>query len=243
MEKIYELDFASLSDGDKQEFMDQFSEWAEDSFSEAPFAVQIQAQLLIFTRWWNSYRWMDPEEPAPQILELAVQQLWDAQEGRPQPEFWRFCKHFTAAAAHLLTGDDSQQAADPACAAFDQTYFQDWPMFYNVFLSGLAGLLEEMTTHEINWAPVEEMLFGDIGDLKIEIFEAVYTNPTGGYRPSECERRDGDILRSKTFCRVVALLQEDMRAALSGRPVAQLREDYRAQYLFSPEECAQITSD
>ena len=44
-----------------------------------------------------------------------------------------------------------------------------------------------------------------------------------------------------TVARVIALLQQDMRAALSDTPLAELRAKYREEYLFSPEESAKIS--
>lgn len=42
---------------------------------------------------------------------------------------------------------------------------------------------------------------------------------------------------------VNAQLQKDMRTALDGKPMAELIEQYRGEYLFSPEDCARVTAD
>lgn len=91
---------------------------------------------MIFTRWWNSYRLMAPDNPAPKILDIIMEKLWDYQQGTvEQSDFVHF---------------------------------------------------------------------------------------------ANC---------------VVALLQKDMRTALEGKPMAELREIYQNEYLFSPEECARVTDD
>ena len=63
----------------------------------------------------------------------------------------------------------------------------------------------------------------------------------GGYYPSELGRRQKEIYSTPTFCRVIALLQQDMRAALEGTPLSELRARYQTEYLFSPEESAKIS--
>ena len=54
-------------------------------------------------------------------------------------------------------------------------------------------------------------------------------------------RREREIYNTPTFARVIALLQQDMRTALSDTPLAELRAKYREEYLFSPEESAKIS--
>lgn len=51
----------------------------------------------------------------------------------------------------------------------------------------------------MHWDWVMNIVYADIGDMMIDFFETV------------C--RDGEIYSTPTFCRVVALLQQDMRAA------------------------------
>ena len=61
MAKIYEIDFAALSSEEKSKFILNLKDLAEECFAASPFEVTINAQLLMFTRWWNSYRLMAPE--------------------------------------------------------------------------------------------------------------------------------------------------------------------------------------
>lgn len=242
MQKIYDQNFAAFDDEQKAAFVYSFSKLAEESFAEQPFSIEIQAQLLIFTRWWNSYRLMSPKDPTPEILEIAMDDLWDYQSGKIEPiEFARFTKNLSAAALDIMTGDDSELQSDPFCLEFYQIHFPSWPLFYNEFLTNLTTLFEEIVNHIITWEPIEAMLYGDIGDTMIEVFESVYTNPTGGYKPAELDRRDREIYRTETFCRVIALLQKDMRTALEKIPIEILRTRYQDQYLFTPEDCAKIT--
>ena len=44
------------------------------------------------------------------------------------------------------------------------------------------------------------------------------------------------------FIRTITLLQQDMRTALDGTPIPILRERYRDEYLFSPEESTRISA-
>ena len=79
MEPIYEIDFSALSAEEKMNFMYTFRDSMKASFQEMPFSIQLLAHILIFTRWWNSYKHMAPNEPTPKILETAIELLWDFQ--------------------------------------------------------------------------------------------------------------------------------------------------------------------
>ena len=95
MKPIYEVDYPSLVVEYKKKFVYELSDLAETSFAGQPFEVQLLAQTLIFTRWWNSYQHMAPEEPAPEILGIAIDILWDFLEGNCGiEEFSRFQKSF-----------------------------------------------------------------------------------------------------------------------------------------------------
>ena len=96
--------------------------------------------------------------------------------------------------------------------------------------------------YNLYWLPVEYILFNDI-DTMVDFFEEVYqddqvdpTDPLSGLK-----RRDREIYNTPTFSRVIALLQQDMRTALSDTPLPELRTRYRDEYLFSPEESAKIS--
>ena len=114
-------------------------------------------------------------------------------------------------------------------------------MSYNVFLSDLCTVLEEAVSQEITWDAVEGVVDGDIGDTMIDFFETIYKNDSNGYCSSELDRRERELYDTSTFARVIALIQQDMRIALKGIPLPELRAQYRNEYLFSPEESAKIS--
>ena len=60
MKTIYEIDFSALSADEKMEFMDDLRDAMKASFQEKSFSVELLAHTLIFTRWWNSYKYMAP---------------------------------------------------------------------------------------------------------------------------------------------------------------------------------------
>ncbi len=243
MKPIYEIDFSVLNENEKVEFMYDLYDSMEAGFQEIQFPIQLLAQTLIFTRWWNSYKYMAPNEPTPQILETAIELLWDFQEEKCDPKtFARFQKSLSDSALEILTGDDSELNADSESEAFYQRHFQQWDaMSYEVFLSNLCTVLEEAVSQEITWDAVEGVVDGDIGDTMIDFFETVYKNDSNGYYPSELDQREKEIYNTPTFARVIALLQQDMRTALKRIPLPELRAQYQSEYLFSPEESAKIS--
>jgi len=243
MKPIYEIDFSVLNENEKVEFMYDLYDSMEAGFQEIQFPIQLLAQTLIFTRWWNSYKYMAPNEPTPQILETAIELLWDFQEEKCDPKtFARFQKSLSDSALEILTRDDSELNADSESEAFYQRHFQQWDaMSYEVFLSNLCTVLEEAVSQEITWDAVEGVVDGDIGDTMIDFFETVYKNDSNGYYPSELDQREKEIYNTPTFARVIALLQQDMRTALKGIPLPELRAQYQSEYLFSPEESAKIS--
>lgn len=93
----------------------------------------------------------------------------------------------------------------------------------------------------MEWYPVENLLYGDIGDLKIEYFEDI--SRTQLNTPSQNEASTMEIYRSKTFCLVVDLIQQDMREALHGCSIDVLRKKYKEEYLFDPEVCKTIVDE
>lgn len=243
MKPIYEIDFSALSAEEKVEFMDGLRDLMKESFRDKPFFAELLAETLIFTRWWNSYKYMAPAEPTPKILETAIELLWDFQGGKCSVEtFARFQKSFSDSALEILTGDDGELNEDPESDAFYREYFGDWEaMSYNVFLSDLCTVLEEAVSKEITWDAVEGVIYGDIGDTMIDFFEPIFKSPSGGYYATELDRREMEAYNTPIFARVIALLQQDMRIALEGRPLEKLRAQYRDEYLFSPEESAKIS--
>ncbi|MCI8423691.1 MAG: hypothetical protein HFF50_09195 [Lawsonibacter sp.] len=239
MKPIYKIDFSALSAEERVKFMADLRDWSAESFADQPAAVQILAQILIFTRWWNSYKHMAPKEPTPEILGIAIELLWDFLEGKcGEKEFARFQQSFSDSALDILVGDDGGLNEDPESDAFYKRYFVPWKsLSYNVFLSDLATVLEEAVSQNFTWDAVEGVLYGDIGDTMMDFFEPVYRNPDGYER----KRREKEAYNTPTFARVIALLQQDMRAALERTPLAELRARYRNEYLFSPEESAKIS--
>ncbi len=243
MKPIYEIDFSALGAEEKMEFMNELRDSMKESFRGQPFFVELLAETLIFTRWWNSYKYMAPAEPTPKILETAIELLWDFLEEKCPPEvFARFQKSFSDSALEILTGDDGELNEDPESDAFYRKYFGEWEAIsYNVFLSDLCTVLEEAVSGEITWDAVEGVVYGDIGDTMIDFFEPVFKKDSGGYYASELERREMEAYNTPTFARVIALLQKDMRVAFEGRDLSQLRAQYQEEYLFSPEESAKIS--
>ena len=166
MEPVYEIDFSALDPEEKVEFMDDLRDSMAESFADQPALVQLLAQTLIFTRWWNSYQHMAPKEPAPEILGIAIELLWDFLEGKcGEAEFARFQKSFSDSALDILTGDDGELNEDPESDAFSRKYFTPWhALSYNVFLSYLCTVLEEAVSQDFTWDAVEGVIDGDIGD-------------------------------------------------------------------------------
>lgn len=242
MEKIYEIDFAALSAKEKSKFILDLRDLAEECFAEYSFEVAINAQLLIFTRWWNSYRLMIPENPIPKVMDIIMEKLWDYQEGKlEQSEFVYFAKCLDAVVLEIATGDTEKMDEDEAYYDFKAEYFEDWDDCYDSFLVDFSYIYYEIYQHEIAWTGVEDMIDGDIADLKIPLLEEMEED-------SDCtayavEKRVQEIYSTPRFCQVIALLQKDIKTALEGKPMAELRKIYQNEYLFSPEDCARVTAD
>lgn len=187
MEPVYEIDFSALDPEEKVEFMDDLRDSMAESFADQPAPVQLLAQTLIFTRWWNSYKHMAPKEPAPEILGIAIELLWDFLEGKcGEAEFVRFQQSFSDSALDILTGDDGGLNEDPESGAFSRKYFTPWhALSYNVFLSYLCTVLEEAVSQSFTWDAVEGVIVGDIGDTMIDFLsQFIETLPEGITPPS-----------------------------------------------------------
>lgn len=245
MKPIYEIDFSVLSAEEKVVFMHDLRDSMKTSFQEKPFCVQILAQTLIFTRWWNSYKHMAPNEPTPEILGTAIELLWDFQEGKCSLDvFARFQKSFSDSALEILTGDDGELNEDSESNAFYQKHFHQWEaMSYNVFLSDLCTVLEEAVSQDITWDAVENTIYADIGDTMIIFFEPALRKYEERYHESSStlECREKETYNTPIFARVIALAQQDMCTALEEESIHKLRMRYRNEYLFSPEESSQIS--
>ena len=88
---FYAIDFSALSPEEKYELMTRPQDDMEACFEDEPLEFQRLALTLIFTRWWNSYKHMAPEEPTPEIIGTAIELLWDFLEGKcGDREFTRF---------------------------------------------------------------------------------------------------------------------------------------------------------
>ena len=243
MKPIYEIDFSSLSAEEKVKFMRDFRDSMKASFQEISFSIQLLAQTLVFTRWWNSYKHMALNEPTPEILETAIELLWDFQEEKCDSKtLARLQKSFCDSALEILTGDDGELNEDSESETFYQKHFHRWDArSYNVFLSSLCTVLGEAVSQKITWNAVEEGVDGDIGDTMIDFFQTIYKKDSNGYYPSELVQRQKETYDTSTFARVIALIQQDMRTALKGIPLPELRAQYRNEYLFSSEESAKIS--
>lgn len=243
MKKIDEIDFSALSAKEKVEFVSHFQDLAGAGFQGQPFFVQFLAETLIFTRWWNSYKYMAPNEAAPEALETGIERMWDLLEGKCTPKaFGRFQKSLSDCALKICTGDGEGLDEDPESLRFYAEYFWQWSpeSFYTPFLMGLCTALEEAACGKVSWDAVEEVLDRDIGDVLIDFFETVYKKDSGLYHALEMRRRERELYDTPTFARVIALLQRDMRAALGDADLPALQRQYRGEYLFSPEESAKI---
>lgn len=245
---FYKVDFSALSPEEKVELMSRPQDDMEAAFESEPLEFQRLAMTLIFTRWWNSYKHMAPEEPTPEIIGTAIELLWDFLEGKcGDREFDRFQKSFYDSSYKVVFRDDRGLKEDPESEAFYKAHCSEWESkSYNNFSVWFAVILQGIANkdgYNLSWLPVEYILFNDIEDM-VDFFEEVYQDdqvnpgddPLSGFR-----RREREIYNTSTFARVIALLQQDMRTALTETPLAELRARYREEYLFSPEESAKIS--
>lgn len=244
MKKIYETDFSALNPVQKYEFMYHFSDLAIESFASYPFEVVVQTQLLIFTRWWNSYRLMAPECPTPPIVDIIIQKFWDFQEGTLSlSEFQQFTKCLSAVVLEINTGDSSELEADASCQDFMDNYFNDWDglNFYISFFSEISIQLIAIAEHDISWSSILEILEGDLADIKLGFFEDIYE--PSRYTANELKQHFQEAYNTPTFCKIIELLQKDMRTALEKKTITELRNLYKNEFLFAPEICAKITKE
>lgn len=245
---FYAIDFSALSPEEKVELMSRPQDDMEASFEDEPLEFQRLAMALIFTRWWNSYKHMAPEEPTPEIIGTAIELLWDFLEGKcGDREFERFQKSFYDSADKVVFRDDRGLKDDQESEAFYQAHFSQWKSkSYNNFCVWFASILKDIVNkggYNLSWLPVEYILFNDIEDM-VDFFEEVYQDDqddSGGDLLDGFLRRKREIYNTPTFCRVIALLQQDMRTALLDASLSELRAKYREEYLFSPEESAKIS--
>ena len=244
---FYAIDFSALSPKEKVELMSRPQDDMEASFEDEPLEFQRLAMALIYTRWWNSYKHMAPEEPTPEIIGTAIELLWDFLEGKcGDKEFDRFQKSFYDSAEKVVFRDDRGLKEDAESEAFYKAHCGQWESkSYNNFFMWFALILKgiaEKGGHNLSWLPVEYILFNDIEDM-VDFFEEVYQDDQVDPDDPLADflRREREIYNTPTFARVIALLQQDMRTALSDTPLAELRAKYREEYLFSPEESAKIS--
>ena len=157
--------------------------------------------------------------------------------------FSRFQRSFSDSALEILMGDDGGLNEDSESNAFYQKHFHQWEAWsYNVFLSDLCTVLEEAVSQDITWDAVENTIYADIGDTMIVFFEPVLRKYGNYYKSSfELECMEKETYNTPIFARVIALVQQDMRTALEEGSIHELRMRYRNEYLFSPEESAQIS--
>ena len=165
MKPIYEIDFSVLNENEKVEFMYDLYDSMEAGFQEIQFPIQLLAQTLIFTRWWNSYKYMAPNEPTPQILETAIELLWDFQEEKCDPKtFARFQKSLSDSALEILTGDDSELNADSESEAFIRGIFNSGmqcPMRYSFPICVLYW--RRLSLRKSHGMPWRALLMGILG--------------------------------------------------------------------------------
>ena len=118
----------------------------EASFEDEPLEFQRLAMALIFTRWWNSYKHMAPEEPAPEIFGTAIELLWDFLEGKcGDIEFDRFQRSFYNSAEKVVFRDDRGLKRDEESEAFYQAHFSQWKSkSYNNFCAWFSSILKDI---------------------------------------------------------------------------------------------------
>lgn len=235
MEKVYDIDYASLDNKSKIEFVHHFSNLAKKSFNELPLRTSWLVQLLFLTRCWNSYSLMDVHNSTPKVLYTAIDLLWKfMDEQADMEELISFQKGFSASLLNVMTGDTCEIEETEQNGQFYKQYFYQWNDFYNIFSDTLCSLFEQVVNKTVNWGAIENMIYADIGDDKIEYFEEVYNNAAGvnSFAERECK-----TYKSLTFCRVIALCQRDMKEALADNLLVDLYERYKKEYIFSPEQC------
>lgn len=76
----------------------------------------------------------------------------------------------------------------------------------------------------------------------MDFFDPICPARDGSYPTDSLEHRNLEAYSSPMFIRTITLLQQDMRTALDGTPIPILRERYRDEYLFSPEESTRISA-
>nr|MDE6365248.1 hypothetical protein [Lachnospiraceae bacterium] len=242
MAKLYEIDFAALSGTEKSKFILDLKKLAEECFSAYPFEATINAQLLIFTRYWNSYRLMAPEIPTPKILDTIMEMLWDYQEGTIEPsEFMQFADCLDAVVIEIATGDTEKLDKDEAYYDFKARYFWNWAegeSCYDCFLIDVSYLFQEISEHIIDWNGVQEIVDCDIADLKIPFLEEM--DEALDCTANVLEEWFQEVYDTPRFCEVISFMQKDIQTAMTGKPMAELRKQYQNEYLFSPEDCAKI---
>lgn len=239
MKNVYEINYRKLCIEDKISFVGSFSKIAENSFEEESLEITWLAQLLIFSRSWNSYQYMDEPNMIPKVIPLAINLLWDYLDGKITiDELERFQEGFFAGILLLNTGDDSKINETEDVSQFFEKYFNGFNDFYIVFAESIAVLLKQVVRNEMSWYPVENLLYGDIGDDKIEFFEDIPENKASTVEQNKvC---DSYTYRSKTFCSVIDFIQNDMREALQAQAISELREKYKEKFLFDIELCKKI---
>ncbi len=229
MEKIYNIDFAALSRAEKVKFIYHFKEIAEESFSECEFDVAANAQIFIFTRWWNSYRLTIQEHYALQIFERIIQNLWDFQEGKlERSEFVHFTKCLEASVRELVTGDTEKLDEDKAYYAFYKKYFEVWDCIYDEFIIRLECVCQGISNHEINWDSVKSILTSAIATN----IEPVVIKGIDDETYAKWQRRWEELCDTSGFGQIIALLQKDMKTAMEGRQIAELRTKYQNEYVL-----------
>lgn len=242
MSNAYDVDFVHLDVEQKIEFVNGFSKIAKSSFSKEPLKQSWIAQVLFFSRCWNSYQYMQNPNQIPKVIPRALEMMWDYLEEKiSREELTLFQTGFSSSLLYLNTGDDSELCESNENRMFFETYFKEFQLFYLLFADSLCYGMEQMVQYTVTWYPIENLLYADIGDSLIEFLERVYTNPTGGYTAAELKQREQEVYSSGTFCSVVSLLQQDMKTSLKECSLSKLREDYKNEYLFPIEACKQIS--
>jgi len=230
----YELNFAELTTKEKEDFLRRFgcasisSDFINDLFA-----------LMVYTRGLNTMRRTETTPP-PEILQIANDLLWDAMktgEAVITEELEHFQDCYQAAVAMVTNADDSY-IDTPEKEEFYHKYFEGWD-YGDAFLWSHGNLFYNIVMRD-GESPDR---IGELIKFMVESWVGECFTDLGKERNcsnAEWEKRIARIHESPVFCNVIARLQQDAKAAMSGTPVEQLRERYKTLCLFSEEELAQI---
>lgn len=222
----YEENFAEMSPQEKEDFLGRFSCLSlESDYINDLFA------LIVYTKALNTQRTF------PEILPIAFGLLWDAMasgETVITEELRQFQECLQAAVCMIENCDDSYMDT-PEKEAFYHKYFDGWD--YRAYDSGFLNMFGHLFFDIVEQNGESPDRVGELVEAWVDsyIAEELGMDENAPLNGSQWEERRRRIHGSPQFCAFIARLQEDMRAAMSGKPACELRESYQTAGLF-PEE-------